>query len=113
MTSPTPDRNNNSLIENELNNKLSASSIEVSLSPPDETENSDADLTIRRNKSFNTINEAKKDADDLDGFELSLAMSRRNSFISYFDDQYNVPDHTFDNLKVAVDYIVESIEHRK
>lgn len=43
---------------------------------------------------------------NLDKNELRNALSRKNSFISYFDDQDNIPDLTVDNLKDAVDHII-------
>jgi hypothetical protein len=42
--------------------------------------------------------------------ELRNAMSRKNSFISYFDDKLNVPDLTVNTLKDAVDYIIKSVK---
>lgn len=39
--------------------------------------------------------------------ELSEAFSNKNSFISYFDDKDNMPDHTFENLRHSVDYILK------
>ena len=45
---------------------------------------------------------------EIDKNELRNALSRKNSFISYFDDKDNIPDLTVDNLKDAVDYIIRS-----
>lgn len=45
---------------------------------------------------------------DMDKNELRNALSRKNSFISYFDDKDNIPDLTVDNLKDAVDHIIRS-----
>lgn len=42
--------------------------------------------------------------------ELKNAMSRKNSFISYFDDKLNVPDVTVNTFKDAVDYIVKCVK---
>lgn len=39
--------------------------------------------------------------------ELARALSNKNSFISYFDDKLNMPDHTFENLRHSVDYILK------
>lgn len=48
---------------------------------------------------------------DYDKRELRDALSRKNSFISYFDHPLNNPDLTVDNLKDAVEYIVKSCNH--
>lgn len=42
--------------------------------------------------------------------ELKGALSRKNSFISYFDDKQNIPDVTVNNLKDACEYIVKSVK---
>ncbi len=39
---------------------------------------------------------------DKDKIELKSAMSRKNSFISYFDNKLNVPDLTVGNLLVEL-----------
>ncbi|CAF0747107.1 unnamed protein product [Brachionus calyciflorus] len=44
---------------------------------------------------------------DFDTNELRNALSRKNSFISYFDDHQNMPDLTVDNLKDAVEHIIK------
>lgn len=71
--------------------------------------------TIRPSKSYNSYPTLtmENDPNELNAVELSAAMSRRNSFISYFDDHLNVPDHTFENLKVAIDYVLDSLGYRK
>jgi hypothetical protein len=38
--------------------------------------------------------------------ELKKAISRHNSFISYFENKQNVPDVTLNNLQDAVNYIL-------
>jgi hypothetical protein len=40
--------------------------------------------------------------------ELKQALSRRNSFINYFDNKLNIPDLTVPNLLDAVNYIMAS-----
>lgn len=50
----------------------------------------------------------QEEAEELNENELRRAMSH-NSFISYFDDKMNIPDHTFDNLRHSVDYILKSL----
>lgn len=109
---PVNDSNNNVCLANEKGSKQSASETAINEinNDDDSANNEESQLTIRPNRSFSsyptlTVNES----DELNSIELSDAMSRRNSFISYFDDHQNVPDHTFDNLKVAVDYILESL----
>lgn len=42
----------------------------------------------------------------IDKHELKRALSRKNSFIQYFEDRYNQPDLCVDNLLDAVNYIV-------
>ena len=49
--------------------------------------------------------------DGLEKRDLQRALSRKNSFISYFDNKLNIPDLTFDNLLVAVEYIVRKIRN--
>lgn len=46
-------------------------------------------------------------SEELDESDLSQAFSNKNSFISYFDDEFNLPDHTFDNLRHSVDFILK------
>ena len=41
--------------------------------------------------------------------DLQSTMSRKNSFISYFDNRLNVPDLTVDNLSNAVDHILANL----
>ena len=43
---------------------------------------------------------------DLEKDELKKALSRKNSFISYFNNRYNIPDLTVDNLLDAVEHII-------
>ena len=38
--------------------------------------------------------------------ELREALSRRNSFINYFENKLNMPDHTVANVLEAVTYIL-------
>ena len=45
---------------------------------------------------------------EIDKTELKRALSRKNSFISYFDDAENIPDLTVDTLKDAVSHIINS-----
>jgi hypothetical protein len=42
----------------------------------------------------------------IDKHELKKALSRKNSFIQYFEDKYNQPDLCLENLLDAVNYIV-------
>lgn len=52
------------------------------------------------------IEQPREEKEELDENELSQALSNQNSFISYFDDKLNIPDHTFDNLRHSVDFIL-------
>lgn len=45
---------------------------------------------------------------DLEKLELRKALSRKNSFISYFENKLNKPDLVFDNLKEAVEHIIKN-----
>ena len=45
---------------------------------------------------------------DLEKLELRKALSRKNSFISYFENKLNKPDMVFDNLKEAVEHIIKN-----
>lgn len=63
-----------------------------------ENKNKNSNIPIIRTESNNHVN--------LDKHELRDALSRKNSFISYFDDEENIPDLTVDNLKDAVDHII-------
>lgn len=40
---------------------------------------------------------------------LSGIVSRKNSFINYFENRLNVPDQTVDTLMDAVDYILDNL----
>ena len=67
---------------------------------------------ITSNQGNCNIVVTKCDDDDndlkIETTELRTLLSRRNSFITYFDNKLNIPDLTFDNLKDAVDYIVKN-----
>lgn len=54
------------------------------------------------------IERPREQSEELDEAELARALSSKNSFISYFEDKLNIPDHTFDNLKHSVDYILKA-----
>ena len=55
-----------------------------------------------------TLNSDESNESDvsLEKTELKKAMSRKNSFISYFDNKYNLPDLTVENLYDAVQHII-------
>jgi hypothetical protein len=58
-----------------------------------------------------TLNQAQGDeneseSENLEKIELKKALSRKNSFISYFENKYNLPDLTVDNLYDAVQHII-------
>lgn len=69
---------------------LSSSSSEVNLSAPS-----------RRQQA-----ESVPNLHALENDELKNALSRHNSFISYFDNKFNIPDLTVDNLRDAVKHIL-------
>ena len=56
-------------------------------------------IKSRSNSTTNLIDKQKN--------ELKSAMSRKNSFISYFDNKLNVPDLTVGNLLDAVNHIIK------
>ena len=69
------------------------------------------------NKLFLTngiLNESEKETKEnqdlnIEKQELKTILSRRNSaFINYFENRLNIPDSTFESLKEAVDYIVNT-----
>lgn len=70
---------------------------------------SDANSTV--GDSSSSINKKNDQSNsnllDIDRNELRLALSRKNSFICYFENKLNIPDATVDNLKDAVDYILK------
>lgn len=49
----------------------------------------------------------EEEPEQLNEDELNQALSTKNSFISYFEDKFNLPDHTFDNIRHSVDYILK------
>lgn len=110
------DANNNIFMGHSDKSSKSSSATEVALAPLTE-QDEENQKTIRPNNNsyprclFDGENGNGNGGgdDDLNEVELTAALSRRNSFISYFDDHQNVPDHTFDNLKFAVDYVLESL----
>lgn len=64
---------------------------------------------VESSESGDNLSElSKSKSDNLDTCELSTALATPHSFISYFDDRLNLPDHIFDNLKHSVDYILKS-----
>ena len=62
--------------------------------------------TIRRNGSTASLSVKLISESQLDKKELHTALSRKNSFISYFDNKYNSPDLTVKTLMDAVDHII-------
>jgi hypothetical protein len=94
-----------------LRSLFNATSLADSNSNSEESEpelidaNNNAASAVNSNRRHGSSVSLKKD----DLHELKSAMSRKNSFISYFDDKMNVPDVTVNTLKDAVDYIIKSI----
>lgn len=67
----------------------------------------ESNLNAQDDSSDEAVNESKPDEKiDLEKSELKNALSRKNSFISYFDNKYNLPDLTVDNLYDAVQHII-------
>jgi hypothetical protein len=50
---------------------------------------------------------------DSDKKGVKKALSRKNSFVNYFDDKLNVPDMVVGNLLDAVDYIITNSEFKQ
>lgn len=53
------------------------------------------------------IERPREQSEEFNEDELARALSNKNSFISYFEDKLNIPDHTFENLRHSVDYILK------
>jgi hypothetical protein len=89
----------------DTNNNFMNDKLSFNAGNADDAENNsdENERAIRRHKSYNSF-----ENDDINQIELSHALQRKNSFISYFDDQLNLPDHIFDNLKHSVEYIIKS-----
>lgn len=66
--------------------------------------------SIRSQRSIRDESQLSQ-AENMEKKDLQRALSRKNSFISYFDNSLNIPDLTFDNLLVAVEYIVRKIKN--
>lgn len=79
-------------------------------SSTDENNNSTKSTSISRTDSSSRLARTESSASlsiEMDRRELRNALSRKNSFISYFDNKQNIPDLTVNNLKDAVDYIIK------
>lgn len=99
------------------NNKLDKSITSTTSTTDEDVESGVADLSITVPTSTSTTtNPAHTHSSSLilrDSnavSELQEALSRRNSFINYFDNKLNVPDVTVPNLLDAVNYIIQSIK---
>lgn len=53
------------------------------------------------------IERPREQSEQFNENELAQALSNKNSFISYFEDKLNIPDHTFENLRHSVEYIIK------
>ncbi len=96
-----------------LRSLFSATSLQDSESSS-ESSSPEKELIDANNNAASAISRHSRHASSVslrrdDLHELKSAMSRKNSFISYFDDKLNVPDVTVNTLKDAVDYIINSI----
>jgi hypothetical protein len=86
----------------DLNNNIMTNSDQMSDSNYPSRQSS-----IRSQRSLRDENQGETNMEQKD---LHHALSRKNSFISYFDNALNIPDLTFDNLLVAVEYIVRKVK---
>ncbi len=64
------------------------------------------DLQIYLKNLFDQNKSKEKGSSDLDKKELIDALSRQNSLINYFENKFNMPDLTVDNISEAVDHII-------
>ena len=72
-----------------------------------------SDMSLKTKTKFvlSTNNSRRKSVPNLIGLdkkELKMAMSRHNSFISYFDNKLNLPDITVGNLYNAIRHIIDT-----
>jgi HAD superfamily hydrolase (TIGR01456 family) len=66
---------------------------------------------ISRENSLRSLrNESNTSKSELEVRDLQMALSRKNSFISYFDNKLNIPDLTFDNALLAIEHIVKKYD---
>lgn len=79
----------------------------LSLAPEHDEPNESDGLTLVVPDRKISKKESSANFLDIEALELRDALSRKNSFISYFDNKLNIPDVTVDNLLDAVNYIVQ------
>lgn len=75
----------------------------------EQSEQSDENNMFLRVNPMNSKRSSRGSSRDLEKNELKSALSRRNSFISYFDNRLNVPDVTVGNFLDAVNHILARI----
>ncbi len=75
--------------------------------PAEQSDDNNMFLSVNSMKSKR--NSRRSSTHDLEKNELKSALSRRNSFISYFDNRLNVPDVTVNNFLDAVHHILNHI----
>ena len=66
--------------------------------------------SLRSLRNDSNVNPSTTKQTELEARDLQMALSRKNSFISYFDNKLNIPDLTFDNVLLAVEYIVRKYD---
>ena len=78
---------------------------------PEPVEESDENPLFLRVSTLNSKskNSSTTNLVDIEKNELRSALSRKNSFISYFDNRLNVPDITVGNFLDAVQLIISSL----
>jgi hypothetical protein len=89
------DENNENSVEDDIKFTLDSA----------EEDNPDSSLVLNEKKRKNSL-ASNGNIVDLEKDELKKALSRKNSFISYFNNRYNIPDLTVDNLLDAVEHII-------
>jgi hypothetical protein len=80
-----------------------------------DSNNNSLDDTVENNETSDDLSQTPKivvekglSEDDLEERKrLKVAMSRKNSFMNYFENKMNIPDVTLDNLMCAVNYIIK------
>ena len=107
--------NSSMVLPKDSNNNMSTSSSNEDTISEETSSSSSSALVDSNNNSYISGSGLRRNdssvsmkAEELE--ELKNAMSRKNSFISYFDDKLNVPDVTVNTLKDAVDYIVKCVK---
>lgn len=106
--SDKPNKSNNN---DEEDNESSAADLSIVVQPASSSRHgSEAGTMIPASGSHKASSSSFLVGDSNAVSELQEALSRRNSFINYFDNKLNMPDVTVPNLLDAVNYIIQSIK---